>query len=324
MDKYNILITPAGSGMAIAAIRALKENPDIRIITTDTDRLSPGLHLSHKGYIVPSFDDPSYYEIIKNIIRNENIDVIIPALDHILLPFSNRREEFKKLNATVLVSDPKTIMITRDKWITYNHLKDLIPVPRSFIKKEDINIDFPLLLKPRDGSGSVDVHKVESREELDFFYSRIDKPIIQEYLAGKEYTVDCLADKQGNLLLVVPRERIATKSGISVKGKIIKDERIEKIGETIAKSMKFFGPFFFQLKEDDQGIPKLIEINSRIAGGMSLSSFSGPNIHILAIQICMDKKITLPKINYGLCLTRYLSDIFLDEPALNKIEEAPK
>ena len=44
--------------------------------------------------------------------------------------------------------------------------------------------------------------------------------IIQEYLPGKEYTVDVLSDLDGNSLLAIPRERIEVKAGISSKGKI--------------------------------------------------------------------------------------------------------
>jgi carbamoyl-phosphate synthase large subunit len=320
--KYNILLIPAGSGMSIAAIKALKEDPSIRIVSTDADRLSAGLYLSHKGYIVPQFTDQSFYKVIKDIIKKEKIDVIIPALDHILMPFSERREEFMDIGAKVLISEPETIRVTRDKWSTYNHLKEIVPIPKSFINKEDIDIDFPLLIKPRRGSGSIDVYKIDSKKELDFFYERAPNPIIQEYLEGKEYTIDCLADKAGKLLCCIPRERIATKAGISVKGKVVKNEKLERMAEKISNSLNFFGPFFFQAKEDEQGIPKLTEINPRIAGTMSLSSFCGPNLHLLAIKMCMHEKIKIPKINYGLYITRYFEDIYLDEKDLvNKINE---
>ena len=78
--------------------------------------------------------------------------------------------------------------------------------------------------------------------------------------------------------------------------KIIKNEELEKI----AQKLKFCGPFFFQAKEAIGGLPMLIEINARIAGTMRLSSFSGPNIHSLAVRLCVGKKIKIPKVKYGL------------------------
>jgi len=311
MSNINVLVVPAGSGMAVAAIKALKQDKTIKIISADVNKLAPGLFLSHKGYIIPPFDNRMFYSKLGKIIERENIDVIIPALDTILQEFSKRKKEFENMGTKVLVSEPKTIEITRDKWKTYNELEKVIPVPKSFIKIEDINIDYPLFIKPRSGSGSQWAYKVNSKKELDFFYDWIENPIIQEYLEGKEYTIDCLADMDGNLLLSIPRERIETKSGISIKGQIIRNEELKKMAKKVAQKLKFCGLFFFQAKEDKEGVPKLTEINARIAGTMCLSSFSGANIHSLAVRSCMGEKIEIPTVKNGLYITRYWEEIYL-------------
>ena len=94
------------------------------------------------------------------------------------------------------------------------------------------------------------------------------------------------------------------------------------MAQNLAKELKFYGPFFFQAIEDEEGVPRLTEINPRIAGIMSLSSSSGVNIHSLAVRMCMGEEIEIPKINYGLFMTRYFEDIFLMEKDIeNKIEE---
>jgi len=312
-ESYNVLIVPAGSGMAIAAIKALKKDPKMRVFTADTNKLASGLYISDKGFIVPSFSDPSFYPTLRKLISDNKIDVIIPALDTILKDFSERKKEFDALGAKVLVSEPEIINITRDKWNTYNELKDVVPFPQAFIDKEDIDIKYPLLMKPRGGSGSIDVHKLISKEELDFFYERVQKPIIQEYLPGKEYTVDCLSDAEGNLLLCVPRERIETKAGISVKGKVVKNEFLQELAKKISNHLTFCGPFFFQAKEDVDGVPKIIEINPRISGTMSLSSSSGPNMHSFSVRSIMGEPVEIPEINYGLYITRYWEEIYLTE-----------
>ncbi len=311
MKKINILITPAGSGMAVAAIKTLKKNKNTRIISTDIDNLAPGLYLSHKGYITPSFKNKNFYSILKKITEKEKIDVILPALDTILLDFSKLKSLFKKKGIEILISEPKTIETTRDKWKTYKELKNAISLPKSFIKKENITIDYPLFIKPRKGSGSENVHKINSKKELEFYYRKIKNPIIQEYLEGKEYTVDCLANKKGDLLVSVPRTRIETKGGISVKGKIIKDKRLENIAKRISDKFNFYGPFFFQIKEDKRGTPKLTEINARIAGTMCFSSFAGVNIYNLAVKLSMGEKIKIPKIKYNTYISRYWEETYL-------------
>ncbi|MEK7665116.1 MAG: ATP-grasp domain-containing protein [Patescibacteria group bacterium] len=319
--KNNILIAPGGSGMAISAIKALKQDKNIRIVSIDSDKLSPGLYLSHKGYIVPAFEDNKFIPAIEKIIKKEKINLIIPALDTILLRFSELKLFFKEKGADVLVSEQETIKITRDKWKTYNKLKDIIPFPKSFIEKDKTDAMFPLFIKPREGSGSQNVYKVDSKEDMDFYYKKIKNPIIQEYLSGKEHTVDCLADNKNKLVLIICRERIETKAGISTKGKIVKNKKIEDMAVKISESLKFYGPFFFQTKEDRNRNPKLTEINARISGTMSLSSFAGPNIHILSAKISRGEKIKKTKIKYGTYVTRYLEDIYLTEQKIKKIHE---
>lgn len=321
MKKYRVLIIPAGSGMAVAAIRSLSRDKKIKVICADSDRLAPGFYLSSGGYIVPPFNDTCFFEVLKNICRKEKIDVIIPALDNILYDFSLKKEEFEKEGVKVLVSSPSTIEITRDKWKTYLKLRGVVPLPLSFISKENIKCDFPLIIKPRNGSGSKDVYKVFSEEELGFFYKKVKNPVIQEYLEGREYTVDCLADKEGNLMFCVARERIQTKAGISVKGRIVGEQVFEEMAQKIVGNIRFFGPFFFQAKEDKDKIPRLTEINPRISGAMSFSSAAGLNIYSIAVRMCMGEKIRVGfplKRCSGLYLTRYLEDIYIPENKMKR------
>jgi carbamoyl-phosphate synthase large subunit len=302
--------------MAIAAINALKRDDKIRIITADANNLAPGLYLSDKSYIIPKFDDESFFPEIKRIVEKEKIDVIIPALDTILLFFSKAKKKLEGLGVKVLISDEETIVITRDKWKTYEKLMKYVDLPKSFLKPKQVGSTFPLFIKPRGGSGSINTYLVNSAKELNFLYEKVDLPIIQEYLEGDEYTVDCLADKDGNLIICVPRKRIETKAGISTKGKIVKNEKLEKMARTISKHINFEGPFFFQAKEDSSENPKLTEINARISGTMSLSSQSGLNIHSAAIRMAMGEEVKVPKIKTGVYISRYWQDIYIDESDL--------
>ena len=309
----NILIVPAGSRIATGIIKFLAREKEYQIISADIDKLAPGFYLSDRGYIVSKFSQKKFWSDLKRIIKKERVDLVIPALDPLLIKFAENKKFFDNLKVKILISPSKTIFLTRDKWKTYNLLKNEIPIAKSFIDKNKVNIPYPLFIKPRDGSGSLNAFKINSQEELDFHYKNIQKPIIQEYLEGKEYTVDCLTNTEGNLLCCVPRERIGTQAGVSTKGRIVRNKKIEKIAEKIAQKIKFMGPFFFQLKEK-KGVLKLVEINPRFGGGMPLSATGGPNIYLLATQMFLGAKIEkTPKIEYGLYFTRYDQEIYLTE-----------
>jgi carbamoyl-phosphate synthase large subunit len=310
-SRINVLVIPAGSGMAIMAIKALREDECITVISGDTNKLAPGLHLSHKGYLLPPFSDETFFDKLTELIGKEEVDIVIPALDTILLAFSEKTGEFEELHVHVIVSEPDTIKATRDKWKTYLCLKDAVPLPKSFIEKGEIDVGYPLFIKPRYGSGSKQAYVAKSVKELDFFYEYVKDPIVQEYLGGKEYTVDCLADMEG-------------RDGISTKGLIIKNMQLEDMGERIVQKLRFRGPFFFQAKEDKFGVPRLTEINARIAGTMCPASLSEGNIHTLAVRLSMGEKVACPKIRYGVYISRYWEEIYLTEEEIKaKIKPSP-
>ena len=314
--KYKVLILPAGSGMAVAAIKSLKKDSSIETVSADSNRLAPGLYLSDKSFVVPRFDDSDFFDSLKKIIVDESIDLVIPALDTVLLSFSEKNSFFESLGTKLMSCSPETIRITRDKWLTYNKLRTKVPFPSSFVNKKHINIGFPLFIKPRAGSGSINTFKCENELELDFFLNKFDNMIIQEFLPGKEFTVDCLCDLNGKFLCCMSRERLEIKAGISVKGKIVKSDTLELLAKNIASSMEFKGPFFFQVKEDINRNPKILEINARISGSMSLSSFSIGNIYSLAIRSFLGEKITIPEIKPNVFLIRYFEDMFFEEKDL--------
>jgi len=316
-----VLIIPAGSGMAVMAIKALKQDKDIIVMSADTDDLAPGLFLSHKGFLVPPFRDATFFGRLKQLVKSEKVDVVIPALDTILLPFSEEAENFEKLGVRVLVSGPETIKVTRDKWETYLSLRDEIPMPISSIKKERIDIEYPLFIKPRDGSGSKQAYVVNSHKELEFFYHYVRNPIIQEFLPGKEYTVDCLCNMKGELVASVPRERIQVRDGICTKGLLVKNIRLERMAMAISKKLKFKGPFLFQAREDKLGTAKLTEINARIGGTMFPGSFIKGNFHALAVRLAMGETIPSPRIRRGIFVTRYWEEIYMEGKTIETIPD---
>ena len=68
---------------------------------------------------------------------------------------------------------------------------------RSYIDKEefykDLNedkISFPVFVKPIRGSASINISKVNSKEEIDLLFNLYDNLMIQEFLDGQEIGAD--------------------------------------------------------------------------------------------------------------------------------------
>src|SRR5699024_7321109 len=91
----------------------------------------------------------------------------------------------------VIVSDEKIIEICNDKFETYKFLlQNNFAAPRTFTSLKDANnaiktkeIEFPLIVKPRWGMGSIGIFEAENEEELRIFYSKVIKSIKRSYLS---------------------------------------------------------------------------------------------------------------------------------------------
>lgn len=308
-----VLVTPAGSGMAATCLKALNEVDEIRTITTDIDNLASGLYLADAGYIVPDFEGP-YLDAIAAIVEREDVDVVIPALDDVLDLFARRRARIIEAGAEVMISSPEAIAVTQDKWQTYERLKPTdVPVPDSWIEWGEIPRQIPKFIKPRRGSGSENAFRVASKDALEFYFDEIDDPIVQEYLPGREVTVDCLATTSRETV-TVPRERLETKGGISVKNVVIESESLETIGHRISDLLDLKGAFFFQAKENPDGKFKVTEINARIAGSMC-AGFVTPSIQELAVRDALGEAISEPVVHYGKQFTRYWAERYISDGA---------
>jgi carbamoyl-phosphate synthase large subunit len=59
---------------------------------------------------------------------------------------------------------------------------------------EHFKLDFPLIVKPIRGSASVGIHKVTSIKELKMFQDMSDEIVVQPFISGEEFGVDCYID----------------------------------------------------------------------------------------------------------------------------------
>lgn len=274
-----ILVFPGGSEIALEIWKSLKDCKDITLFSAAADISNHSSFIFKNHFIVPSIKDPSWIEKLNKITTEHNIDYIFPAHDDVIFAISNNIE---KLKAKVVSSPPETCLITRSKSKTYKMLENSVPVPSLYDNPEEIN-KFPLFIKPDSSQGSQDTHLINSKEELRPFFLAEKDFIFLEYLPGREYTIDCFSDRSAGLLFVGGRERLRTKSGISMNSSPVKNKIFRDYAEAISKKLSFHGAWFFQLKEDSNGTLKLLEVATRIAGTQCVHRVQGVNFSLLSI-----------------------------------------
>lgn len=135
--------------------------------------------------------------------------------------------------------------------------------------------------------------------------------IYQEYLPGREYTVDVLCNLDKKPLVAVPRVRLETKAGISTKGEVIHDPQIEQTCMSIAKYVGIRGPCCIQMKGSKDGALKFVEINPRMGGGTIFAALAGANFPALILDMVKEKEIVKPSFS-EITILRYFEEIVID------------
>lgn len=320
MNEINILILSAGRRVELVQSfqkAAKRMNIKSNIVAGDCSETAPALYFADRSCILPLISAPNYINSIIDACNQENIALIVPTIDTDLLLLSENKDEIEeKTNAKVLISETNVIKICRDKINTQNFLEqNNFGIPKMYSDEELTTSDlkFPLFIKPKSGSSSINTYKVNNSNELMIYKSIIDNPIIQDFMEGEEFTVDVFLDFESKVITIVPRLRIATRSGEISKGKIVKDREIINDVTKLMKILKPTGHITVQLMKTKKGI-EYIEVNPRFGGGAPMSIQSGADSCENLFRLLLGQKLVYNE-DYedNLTFLRFDSSICLDE-----------
>jgi len=293
-----VLVSGGGGAAAISTIKALRMGGfEGRIVATDAERLSAGLYLADAFRVVPRAKDPAFYPAVRRLIEEEHIEVILPTSGFDIYEYARHKPELEAMGVVVAMSDADAMSTCENKWQFYLKTEGLFPLPET-------NRDphawhrFPCFVKPVFGKGSRDTHRCATREELEF-----------HTLPSRDMLI--LSDLSGVPLLAVPRARLETKEGISSKGRVFRDEEMERLCLDLARHLGLKGPTCMQLKRDDTGSPKFMEVNPRIGGGSIFTTLAGVNIPMLLLRLIAGMELA-PQEAKEIIVLRYYEEVVLD------------
>lgn len=320
MDSYNVLILSAGRRVELVQSfqkAAQKLNIKSNVVAADCSETAPALYIADRNVILPRINESNYIEEIIKVCKEENIAIIIPTIDTYLHILSKEKERIEsETDAKVLISSEEVISICRDKINTQKFFEDngfLIPKMYELDELNNTGTTFPLFIKPKSGSSSINTFKVNNLEELNIYRDLIISPIVQDFIEGDEFTVDVFLDFNSNLISVVPRLRMATRSGEISKGKIVKDREIINNITKLVEVLKPIGHITIQLMKTNKGI-EYIEINPRFGGGAPMSIQSGADSCENIYRLLMGEELKYHE-NYhdNIMFLRFDTSICVDE-----------
>lgn len=301
MPVINVLIFPDGEINSVELHDALSTCVNINLFgASSIERHGRYIFKNHISGL-PKITDTQFYKKFNEILTRHKIDVVIPTHDTVVLEFIKNSY---RINAKVMGGDFETVEICRSKKKTYHKFNDCSFIPTVYNSPTD-KIFYPVFIKPDEGQGAKGTLKVASFNELKEV--NFEDNVVCEFLPGEELTIDCLTDKNGNLMIASPRSRQRVLGGVSTQGKTeaLTDE-IKHIATTLNNRLKFKGLWYFQIKKDQKGIFKLLEISSRCAGSMCLTRAKGLNLPLLSVYVTMGYDIKVLCNTYNVKMDRTL------------------
>jgi carbamoyl-phosphate synthase large subunit len=322
-----IAITGTGSLFGQAIIKSIKNSlfKNSTLIGMDYFKNTVGSHWVDKNFVLPDLldvavTDSIWLKSVQSIIKDNQVEILFVGVDFELPLFSKFKNQIESLTSCiVIVSNEKTIEIADDKYLTYKFLKDNnFNYPLTFLESkidaaiEDNLIHFPMVVKPRKGYRSVNVHVVHDKSNLYQKISVIKNPVIQEYIGSEEteYTC-CVIAFNGDVKKSIALNR-TLKDGNTYSTFLRHDFPlvINSYIESVSAKLDQFGVCNFQLRMD-QGVPKIFEINARHSGTTYIRSLYGFNEVEYILELLLNKTEIDFDIKEGK-VQRYFDELFIE------------
>jgi biotin carboxylase len=168
---------------------------------------------------------------------------------------------------------------------------------REHLTQLSSKLSFPLVVKVRMGNGARGVAIVERAEELEGVFWNIVQvydlkqerwPILQQALKGRKYKLDGIFDRGkcvGVGVYEILRCKGAGKFGTSTYRVTADFPELEAYCIRALESLNWHGMFNTDWICDEEGTPRLIDINGRLSGGVAVPTLAGMDLPWLWYQV---------------------------------------
>ncbi len=308
-NKVRVLVTDGGGRQTLTIIHSLRElgcrvsvichsKRDVCFVSRIPDKkiLFVGNNLAY---------DESYAAFVMDLVMTGDYDVLLPVAEKTTDIISNN--ELKIGQYVRIACAPREAYIKAfNKQCTFDvAINNGVPCP--YTRKSDQSVEnyldravFPIIIKPRQGMGSMGFHKFETIEEFrdSLSYKRFnpDDYVIQEFVHfDKRIDAFLFIDQNGEVKTSMAVEVLRwypLDAGTSTFTRTVRSPDVIKHGIEILQSLhwKGFADVSFMIDKKDNK-PKLMEINGRIPAGIKLSWYCGFNVARQLVEMAYDEPV---------------------------------
>lgn len=316
----SVLVTAAGSIVAQGIIKSLKLAGRYTVIAADMSPLAAGLYRCDRGVLVPPVSFPDYVESIIKVCNNNDISAIFCGSDDELLALASAKKMIESMtNAKLLTGSVDALSIARDKWFTYEFCRmnglpcapSSLPEGREEFAKE---FGFPLVVKPREGYGSLHFYIANNRDEMDDSIVAIEnagwRPLVQKYLPGDEFTTGITIERNCRYAMSSISIKKTIKHGQTYKAFIDDYHNIRKSAEEVALKLGASGPINVQARLEGE-VPVVFEINPRFSATCPMRATAGINEpDIVFRNAVLGEEVKVDSYERLVCM-RYWNEVYI-------------
>jgi carbamoyl-phosphate synthase large subunit len=327
-ETENVLVTAAGTIVAQGIMKGLRlanrGNGSIkyRIVATDMSPQGVGLYRADLGLLVPPAKSEDFVNSLVKICREEQIRAVFVGSEEELQVLSENGKRIEEETGAKILVDSVALAIGSDKFRTFQFLREnklpcalsALPDDQPFVREHG----FPLVVKPREGHGSLHFYLVHDQQELERSVLAIVRagwrPMLQEYLPneGEEYTSGVTIDREGSHVMSSISMRRTMKGGQTFKAFVDDFVEIRTSAEEVALKMGARGPVNIQARVSGDE-PKVFEINPRFSASTAIRAAAGVNEpDIVFRNWVLGEQIKLKGYRKLVCL-RYFNEVFVPE-----------
>ena len=278
--RKTFYVSSIGGYLAQNVARCIREEfPSAYIIGSD-------LHAFHSGKLFVDqllhsqmADSETFIDRLASQISEFKPDFYFPLNELELTALSSLTvTELDNLfgNTRVVWSGPKILNLFLNKVSTTKYLSSInINTPTIYNFPLDDSIEFPLIIKPAEGSGSKGIYLCANIMEVNAALVFTDNPIIQQYIPGPEteYTVGVFARNGSNTKTAIFRRTLSAGGGTGWCQNVYNEE-IHHICEIISRETLLNGSINVQLRKHGTEF-YVFEINPRFSSTVYIRSIIG-------------------------------------------------
>ncbi len=314
MSRPAVLLTGVGKRYDIVSSFAQLTTT----IAADPSPLAPAQYAAQVRAAVPLISDPGYVPALERLCAEHRVGAVLPLTDLDIEVLALARAEGR---LPALVPSPEVSRATYDKYETHLLLERLsLPSPPTVLPDGDLAaLDYPVMVKPRRGSGARSIHLAADPAQARFFIDYVQEPtMVQRAMRGPELSIDCLGDLAGRCLNAIPRTMLESRGGESIKGQVVRDEELIELGRTVMEAFAVCGPATIQVFRDPDIGLAITDVNTRFGGAFPAPAYAalpGRTYPELIVRLAEGEAIEphVGSFRAGMTFTRYYSQIELDE-----------